>query len=172
MMCAFDSPGPSDAEGGARVARLHQLSIVLGVELPPFQGPLVAFALGEEGNSERPVFLGGDLHEVHPEAHERRRHPRDPTLDSATLTFTDLEGEPLETGATQGIWCIRIEDQRRDAAPYLSIHDSEGRLRTWLILPPPRLMVGLGHFWLPSVSPFPGDAAGADAPPGGRTPRP
>jgi hypothetical protein len=158
-MSDFDSP--SAGEGGDRVARLRRLATRLGVELPPFRGPLVAFAIGEEGAPERPVFLGGDLHAVHPEADPRHHHPHDPTLDAATITLTDLEEEPLETWAVEGIWCIRLDDDRLDAAPYLSIHDTDGRIRTWLILPPPRLMVGLGHFWLPSVPPSAGDAAGA-----------
>ena len=160
---------PSAEEGGPRVARLRQLAIVLDVDLPPLKGPLVAFALGEKGEPDRPVFLGGDLNAVHPDADERHRHPRDPTLDAATITLTDLEDEPLETGAVEGIWCIRLDDDRLDAAPYLSIHDTDGRIRTWLILPPPRLMVGLAHLWLPAVPPIPGEAG--DGSPGRRTPR-
>jgi hypothetical protein len=162
------SESPAADEGGARVARLQQLAIVLGVELPPFKGPLVAFDLDDEAGTERPVFLGGDLHAVHPEADERHRHPHDPTLDSATITLVDLENEPLENQAIEGIWCIRLGEELLDPAPYLSIFDSEGRLRTWLILPPPRLMISLAHFWLPAVPPFPGEAGGEG--PGRHTP--
>jgi hypothetical protein len=45
-----------------------------------------------------------------------------------------------------------------DSAPYFSIWDTDGRMRTWLLLPPARLMIGLGHFWLPSVPPPSGAA--------------
>lgn len=150
---------PSAGDDGARVARLQQLSIVLGVALPPFKGPLVAFDLYSETgrDRDRPLFLGGDLHAVHPETVDRHRHPRDPTLDSATITLVNLDSKPLETAAIEGIWCIRIPDEHSDSAPYLSIFDSEGRLRSWRLLLPPRLMIGLAHLWLPAVPPFGGE---------------
>jgi hypothetical protein len=145
------APGESPAED--REARLAGLAATLGLELPVFEGPLAAFRLVAEG----PVFLGGDLHAVHPEAAGRRRITRpDPSLDSATIVLTGFEDEALEALAVCGIWCIRVEGELLDAAPYFSIFDAEGRPRTWLLLPQPRLLVDLGHLWLPAVAPMAG----------------
>ena len=57
-----------------------------------------------------PVYLGGDLHAVHPGS----RDPggvtdRDESLDLATVSLLDGEGWPLEVPAADGVWCTRLE---------------------------------------------------------------
>ncbi len=144
-------------DGEARLAEL------LGLELPPFDGPLVAFDPAPEGASGDPVYLGGDLHRIHPDASERRPgRRRDDSLDGATITIADHEHEDLEATAVLGIWCLALHGDLVDSAPYITIWDTDGRRRAWLLLPPARLMIGLGHFWLPSVPPPP-DAHGVSA---------
>jgi hypothetical protein len=128
-----------------------------GLELPPFDGPLVAFDPAPEGAPGGPVYLGGDLHRVHPDAAEP--HPgrvRDESLDNARVVLIDQVHEDLEARAVAGVWCLALHDELADSAPYFTIWDSEGRMRAWLLLPPARLMIGIGHFWLPSVPPPPG----------------
>jgi hypothetical protein len=143
-------PGPSDP----RAERLAVLARTLGVELRPFGGPLVAFQLDGHSGAEDPVFLGGDLQAVHPDAGAPSwRSGHDPTLDSAIITLTDHENETLELAAVEGIWCTALSGDRLPAAPYFSLTDSEGTIRAWLLLPPPRLMVGIAHMWLPSIPP-------------------
>jgi hypothetical protein len=137
---------------GPRGERLAALARALGVALPPLQGPLVAFQLDGHRSAEDPVFLGGDLQAVHPDAGPAScRAGRDATLDNAVITLTDHENETLELAAVEGIWCTALSGERLPAAPYFSITDSDGSVRTWLLLPPLRLMVGIAHLWLPSV---------------------
>ena len=153
-------------EDEVALARARVLAILaesLGVEMPPFEGPLVAFRLDGHQAHDDPVFLGGDLHAVHPGAARPAAARRDISLDFATISLIDHEHRPLDVPATQGIWCTRIVGERLPAAPYLSIHDSEGRPRAWLLLPPPRLMVGIAHFWLPKV-PAPDDRGPRELP--------
>jgi hypothetical protein len=156
-------PRSSASAGGApdpRAERLAALAASLGVELPPFPGPLVAFQLDDHRSEHDPVFFGGDLQEIHPRAGgPASPADRDPSLDFATISLFGHEHLPLETSTLEGIWCVRIDGERLRGAPYLSIVDSEGRTRAWLLLPPPQLMVGIAHFWLPSVPP-PGDPRG------------
>lgn len=143
---------------------LGRLAQSLGIELPLFEGPLAAFRLGGV-DPDAPIYLGGDLHATHPDATARALYgTRDPTLDDARIVISDTEHEALETSAVGGIWCISIGGGLTQSAPYLSLYDSRGRIRSWLILPPPRLMVGIGHYWLPSVPPLSGP--GADPPQG------
>jgi hypothetical protein len=132
---------------------------ISGLELPPFDGPLVAFDPAPAGAPGGPVYLGGDLHLVHPGASERYPgRPRDESLDGAVIGLCDQEHENLEATAVAGVWCLALHGELVDSAPYFTIWDSEGRMRTWLLLPPARLMIGIGHFWLPSVRPPPGPA--------------
>jgi hypothetical protein len=141
---------PSDP----RSERLAALAKTLGVEMPPFRGPLVAFQLDGHRSSADAVFLGGDLQAVHPDAGPASwRSGHDPSLDSAIVTLTDHENETLELAAVEGIWCTVISGEHLPAAPYFSLTDSTGAIRAWLLLPPPRLMVGIAHLWLPSVPP-------------------
>lgn len=159
-MSAPDPPiGPDDA-GDPRAERLAALAEHLGVELPLFDGPLVAFQIDGRRGGDDPVFLGGDLHAVHRRSGAACDSPRDPSLDSAIVTLSDHENEMSDIAAIEGVWCTRISGERLPAAPYLNLTDSEGRIRAWLLLPPPRLMVGIAHFWLPSVPP-PDDPRGA-----------
>lgn len=140
-----------------REQRLRALARSLGFELPPFPGPLIAFDPAETRSPEDPVYLGGDLHAVHPRTTAAADPgPPDATLDAATIALTDLEHEPLETTAVEGLWCIALQGGRLDAAPYLSITDSEGRRRVRILLPRARAMIGMVHLWLPSVPPAPG----------------
>jgi hypothetical protein len=150
----------SDARGHpARGRRLAALAAELGVELPPFDGPLVAFDPGPAG-PRTPVYLGGDLH-----AGARARAHRDPTLDAATVVIGSLhQGRSLELRAVEGIWCTRLAAEVADADACLALADSEGRLRAWRLLPPPRLMIGLRDFWLGSVPP-PASSGPSDADP-------
>jgi hypothetical protein len=136
---------------------LGRLAAILGLELPPFDGPLVAFDPAPEGAPGNPVYLGGDLHRVHPDASERysgRR--RDESLDAARITLTDYEHEDLEATAVEGVWCLALHGDLVDSAPYFTLWDTAGRMRTWLLLPPARLMIGIAYLWLPSVPPPPG----------------
>jgi hypothetical protein len=153
----MNAPGPPTSPGDApdpRAERLATLAAWLGVELPLFDGPLVAFQLDGHRGADDPVFLGGDLHAVHPRAETPTARPdRDRSLDSAIVSLTDHEHEVLDIATVEGVWCTRVEGSRIPAAPYLSVMDSEGRIRAWLLLPPPRLMIGIAHFWLPAVPP-------------------
>jgi hypothetical protein len=153
--------GAADPRGG----RLATLAAHLGVPLPPFEGPLVAFQLDGHRGAEDPVFLGGDLHAVHPAAGgPAPAADRDPSLDFATISLSDREREPLDVPAAEGIWCTRLEGERLLLAPYFSLTDTDGRARAWLLLPPPRLMVGIAHFWLPAVGPPEERRAGSGGP--------
>lgn len=144
----------SSGEGtDPRTERLTALAAHLGVDLPPLPGPLVAFQLDGLRGPEDPVYLGGDLHRVHPRADvPAAPSDRDRTLDNAIVTL-DQEHDLLDLAAVEGIWCARIEGERLPAAPYFTLTDSDGRIRAWLLLPPPRLMIGIAHFWLPLVPP-------------------
>jgi hypothetical protein len=153
-MSSARPPYPEDERLGARERRLASLADALGVQLPPFRGPLVAFHLDGYSGDHDPVFLGGDLQATHPEAGSSSRRPsHDPALDNAIVTLTDHESDSLEIAAIEGIWCMALSGERLSAAPYFSLTDSDGVIRTWLLLPPPRLMVGIAHLWLPSVPP-------------------
>ena len=155
------SEGPETRrQASERPRRLAELAEALGIEMPPFTGPLVAFQLDGARGAEDPVYLGGDLHAVHTRAGSAASSgERDASLDFATVTVTDHEQRPLDVAALEGVWCTRFKGARLAAALYLSVIDSEGRTRAWLLLPPPRLMVGIAHFWLPRLKPppFPGD---------------
>jgi hypothetical protein len=153
-MSGPESPRPEDESSDRRVRQLASLEKKLGIDLLPLDGPLVAFQLDGHRSSEDPVFLGGDLHAVHPDTGPSSwQSAHDPTLDSAVVTLTDHENETLELAAVEGIWCTALSGERLPAAPYFSLTDSEGTIRSWLLLPPPRLMVGIAHLWLPSVPP-------------------
>jgi hypothetical protein len=135
-----------------RTVRFADLARELGADLPPFRGPLVAFDPAPEHDPRDPVYLGGDLQAVHPDAREPRPRPgRDDSLDRATITLLDGEGWLLDIPATEGVWCTRVEGAHLDCAPYLAITDGRGRLRTWLVLPPPRTMIGIAHLWLGAI---------------------
>jgi hypothetical protein len=135
-----------------RTLRFAGLARDLGVDLPAFRGPLVAFDPAPERSPADPVYLGGDLHAVHPDARETAAAPgRDASLDLATVTLCDGEGCQLDVLATQGVWCTRLEGAALECAPYLYLTDSRGRLRTWLILPPAPTMIDIAHLWLPRV---------------------
>jgi hypothetical protein len=137
-----------------RESRLQGLAKALGLELPQFDSPLDAFELGSDRRPGEPIYLGGDLHAVHPAAVDQgRRGRRDPSMDSARVIIDDLERPAIETIAVEGIWCVGVVGELLDSAPYFTLWDTEGRIRAWLVLPPPRMMVGLGHFWLPRVDP-------------------
>jgi hypothetical protein len=139
--------------------RLARLAARLGVELPPFPGPLVAFDPAEERSHGDPIYLGGDLHAVHPEARiQRPGADLDHTLDAAEIVITNFEHEPVETMAVEGVWCLALQGPILDSAPYLAITDTEGLHRTWILLPPPLRMIGIGHYWLPAVAPAAGIA--------------
>jgi hypothetical protein len=153
-MSSAETPENGPGHSCPRAEMLAALAKKLGVKLPPLVGPLVAFQLDGHSGAEDPVFLGGDLQAVHPDAGPpSRRSANDPTLDNAIVTLTDHENETLELAAVEGIWCTVLRGERLPAAPYFSLTDSTGAIRTWLLLPPPRLMVGIAHLWLPSVPP-------------------
>jgi len=145
----------SGAEGAdPRAGRLAALAARLGVQMPPFESPLAAFQLDGHRGAGEPVFLGGDLHAVHPAAGGATRGAeRDASLDGATISLADHEHEPIEVTALEGVWCTRIDGARLPAAPDFMLDDSDGRIRAWLLLPPPHLMVGIAHLWLPSLPP-------------------
>jgi hypothetical protein len=129
----------------------------LGVDLLPFRGPLVAFVPVPERRAGDAVFLGGDLHAVHPDTRgPGARSGRDESLDLATVTLCDGEGRQLDIRATEGVWCTRLEGAALECAPYFRITDALGRLRCWLILPPARMMIGIAQLWLPRVPKPPG----------------
>lgn len=110
----------------------------------------------------------GDLHASHPKAGDGTgAHRRDTSLEDATILLDYQVHPPLKASATEGIWCLALEGDRVDSAPYFSLFDGEGRLRVWLLLPPARVMIGIGHLWLPSVPPVPGPAASPSAGSGG-----
>jgi hypothetical protein len=135
-------------------ARLSRLAEQLGVALPPFDGPLVAFDPAGERSGQDPVYLGGDLHAIHPDAAgTETRTAHDETLEDASISFTlaDFGGEALEAIATRGIWCVALHDELAASSLYLMLRDSSDRLRAWLLLPPASSMIGRGHHWLPRV---------------------
>jgi hypothetical protein len=147
-----------DRADASRERHLEDLAASLGLDLSVFDGPLTAFTLGGE---RRPILLGGDLHAVHPETADLLPpQERDGSLNAATVILDEQEHPPLKTAAIEGIWCLALPDDLLDSAPYLAIWDTEGRLRAWLLLPPARAMIGIGHFWLPQVKP-PSDTPGA-----------
>jgi hypothetical protein len=125
---------------------------ISGLEMPRFDGPLVAFDPAPGGSPGGPVYLGGDLHRVRPDASEQYPgRPRDESLDEAMIGLCDQAHETLEATAVAGVWCLAPYGDLVDSAPYFTLRDSGGRMRAWLLLPPARLMIGIGHFWLPSV---------------------
>lgn len=135
-----------------RTIRFADLARDLGVDLPPFRGPLVAFDPVLDRSSGDPVYLGGDLHAVHPDTREPDPPPdRDDSLDQAVITLSDGAGWQLSIAAAEGVWCTRLEGAALERAPYFALTDARGRLRNRLLLPPPRLMIGIAHFWLCSV---------------------
>jgi hypothetical protein len=151
-----DSDNRADQADPSRDRRLEDLAESLGLRLPPFAGPLDAFELGDDRRPGDRIYLGGDLHAIHPDAADRRPlGARDHSLDSATIIIDDLEQESSETVAVEGVWCLPVRDDLLASAPYFTLWDTQGHIRAWLILPPPRTMIGLGHFWLPRVSPLP-----------------
>jgi hypothetical protein len=136
-----------------RDRRLACLAEELGLGIPPFEGPLSAFAPPGPRTEDDPIYLGGDLHAVHPEAKVKSLRPGgvDPSLDGAEILITNFEDDAVKTSAVDGIWCVGLSGPVIDTAPYFSITDIDGRCRTWILLPPPRLMIGMGHYWLPAV---------------------
>jgi hypothetical protein len=84
-----------DADRDERLGRANRLADLarrLGVDLLPLRGPSVAFDPAPGRSPGAPVFLGGDLHAVHPAAPMPHAPPdRDGTLDQAAsvkATFT------------------------------------------------------------------------------------
>jgi hypothetical protein len=133
-----------------------RLASELGIPLPVFDGPLRAFQVGAEPGVEAPVYLGGDLHAVHPEARARpAAGGRDRSLDSATITIDDHEHETVAATAVEGIWCLTLPEALSHSALYLIVWDTEGRPRVWILLAPARMMIGTAHVWLPQVPPPP-----------------
>jgi hypothetical protein len=158
MSADRDDIGSGEPTGGRRQGedRLARLAADLGLELPPFSGPLIAFDPAEDRSPGDPVYLGGDLHAVHPGATAGQPPSgRDRSLDAASITLTDFDHPPLEAIAVEGVWCLAIEGGLLDSAPYFSISDSDGRLRTWILLPRFHAMIGMVHLWLPAVPPPP-----------------
>lgn len=145
---------PGELPSGTPAPRGAGLAQELRIELPEFVGPLCAFEVSALADTVAGIYLGGDLHAVHPEAPARRRVPGlDQSLDSATIIVDDLEHESLRAHAHEGIWCVRLSGPMLDSAPYFSLFDADGRLRHWLILPAARKLIGAGHLWLPAVDP-------------------
>ena len=135
-----------------RTVRFADLARELGVDLPPFRGPLQAFDPAPARSPGDPVYLGGDLHAVHPDSSGPGAPPgRDESLDQATISLLDGEGWVLDIQAIEGVWCARLAGTAVECAPYFLLTDSDGRNRSWLILPPAKLMLGVAHYWLPSV---------------------
>jgi hypothetical protein len=162
------SEDADDRADAARGRQLEDLAASLGLDLPVFEGPLTAFAVGGE---PEPILLGGDLHAIHPDtADPLPPDERDGSLDAATVILDDQEHPPLKTAAVGGIWCLALPGDLLELAPYLALWDTEGRLRAWLLLPPPRTMIGIGHFWLPQVKPPPGPSGAAPRGPAGPAP--
>jgi len=130
------------------------LASIASLELPTFDGPLVACDPAPGGAPGGPVYLGGDLHRTHPEAvtdHPKRR--RDVSLDEARIVLSERGEESLEVNAVEGVWCLALFGDQVESAHHFALWDTEGRLRIWLFLPAARLMVGLAHLWLRSVPP-------------------
>ncbi|MCW2980614.1 MAG: hypothetical protein JWO14_2341 [Solirubrobacterales bacterium] len=99
---------------------LAKLAEEFGLDPPRFDGPLQAFDMAPDSEKgiARTIYLGGDLHAVHPDASERRPRPeRDDSLDAATITFDDLEQEKVEAVAVAGIWCLVLRGEQVDSAP-------------------------------------------------------
>ena len=151
--------------------RLEGLARSLGLELPAFRGPFDAFVLADERSRGDPVYLGGNLHAVHPDASgQRLGREQDRSLDNAIISLSDYGHEALEVTAVEGIWCMRLEADLAESARYFALFDSDARIRTWLLVPPARQMIGIGHLWLPSVPP-PGALSGRDRTQPGAKPR-
>jgi hypothetical protein len=132
------------------------------MELPPLSGPLDAFCLRGDPDAEATHYLAGDLHATHPEAlNPPPAGPRDLSLDAATVTVGDDSGPPLEAIADDGIWCLRLDPARGEEGFSFVLHDSEDRARIWLLLPPPKAMLGIGRLWLSSVGPPAGSVVAA-----------
>jgi hypothetical protein len=132
-------------------------AVTAGLELPPFDAPLVAFDPAPEGGPGGPIYLGGDLHRIHPDAAQQypgRR--RDESLDEARIVLGEYEQESLMATAVEGVWCLALYGEQVDYALHFTLWDADFRMRSWFLLPPARLMIGLAHFWLPSVPPPPG----------------
>jgi hypothetical protein len=130
------------------------LTAIADLDLPPFDGPLVAFDPAPGGAVGGPVYLGGDLHRIHPDAVEQRlERRRDESLDGARIVLGERGRETFEVTAVDGVWCLAIYGEEVDSAPRLTLWDTEGRMRVRLLLPPARLMVGLAHLWFPAVPP-------------------
>jgi hypothetical protein len=126
----------------------------LSVERPLFEGPLYTFQIGEASGVGAPVYLGGDLHAVHAEGHDRPSGIcRDPSLDGATITIDDHEHQAIKVTAVEGIWCLTLPKALYFSAPYFAVRDSENRLRIWLLLPPARALIGIAYLWLPRIPP-------------------
>jgi hypothetical protein len=143
------SAGPERPDDLARSAdRADPLSTA-------FDGPLVVFEPASGARPGGPIYLGGDLHAVHPRAApEGETRPRDATLEAAMLFFFPTgQGETIESVATCGVWCLALHDEQRDSFFFLLLRDGELRVRAWLLLWPARAMLGRGHLWLPSVPP-------------------
>jgi hypothetical protein len=135
-----------------RTVRFADLARELGVDLPPFRGPLVAFDPAPVRSPGDPVYLGGDLHAVHPDvAAPGTAAQLDESLDRAAISFIDGEGRTLETHAVEGVWCARLDGAALDCAPYLALRDTLGRMRTWILLARPEAMIDIAHLWLPRV---------------------
>jgi hypothetical protein len=158
------SEGPASRRDGDE--RLARYAARLGLELPIFPGPLIAFDPAERRSPGDPIYLGGDLHAAHPGTSAGRRAGRhDRSLDAAEITLADFEHPTLETVAVEGIWCLALRGGLLESAPYLAISDSEGRRRTWILLPPALSMIGLAHLWLPAVPPLPPASGGSPGDP-------
>jgi hypothetical protein len=150
----FRSPRRQPDDG-----RLAHLARELGIDLPVFDGPLSAFQVDADPGAEASVYLGGDLHAVHPEARARRAAgDRDRSLDSARITIDDHEHETVEAAAVEGIWCLALPEALSGSALYLFVWDAEGRPRVWILLAPARMMIGIAQVWLPPVPPPPPDS--------------
>jgi hypothetical protein len=75
-------------------------------------------------------------------------------LDGASISLTNQEHGDLEVRAVEGLWCVAVDGDLVNSATTFTLWDTEGRPRVWLLLPPARKMVGIGHLWLPSVLPL------------------
>lgn len=49
----------------------------------------------------------------------------------------------------------RIEGETLNSASYFEVLGAEMRLRSWLLLPPAGLLIGISHLWFPAVAPAP-----------------